>query len=50
MDFDFKETSLERIFYVLAYPMIAAFVIANIVMPSIGLVDWSHIWNVVNAK
>jgi hypothetical protein len=50
MDFDFKETSLERIFYVIAYPLIAALIIANILMPSIGLVDWSHVWNVVNSK
>jgi hypothetical protein len=50
MDFDFKEMSLERFFYVIAYPVIAFFIIMNLVAPQLGLVDWPHVWNLLNSK
>jgi hypothetical protein len=50
MDFDFKQMSLERFFYVLAYPLIAAFIITQFIAPQLGLIDWPYVWNLLNSK
>jgi hypothetical protein len=50
MDFEFKEINLERFFYVITYPLIAAFIIMQFALPAVGLVDWSYVWDTLNAK
>jgi len=50
MDFEFKEINLERFFYVIAYPLIAAFIIMQFILPAGSLVDWTYVWNLLNAK
>lgn len=50
MDFDFKQISLERILYILVYPIILFLIILAFVMPALGQVDWSHVWQAVNGK
>ena len=50
MDFEFKEITVERFFYVITYPLIAAFIIMQFILPAGSLVDWSYVWNILNAK
>jgi hypothetical protein len=50
MDFDFKQVSLERILYVIIYPIILFLIFAVFVVPALGQVDWSHVWQTVNSK
>jgi hypothetical protein len=50
MDFDFKQMSLERFFYVLTYPLTAAFIITQFIAPQLGLIDWSYVWTLLNSK
>jgi hypothetical protein len=50
MEFDFKQVSLERILYVIIYPILLFLLISYLLVPGLGQVDWSGIWNSVNSK
>jgi hypothetical protein len=50
MDFDFKQVSLERILYIIVYPIALFLTIMLFVVPGLGQVDWSHVWNTINGK
>ena len=50
MEFDFKELTLERILYVILYPLAAFFLITFAFVPMIGHVEWTQIWQTLNSK
>ena len=50
MEFDFKQISLERILYIIFYPVIVFFLISLIFIPALGQVEWSQIWQTLNSK
>ena len=50
MEFDFKQLTLDRILYLVFYPIAAFFVISLAVLPAIGYVEWSQIWQTLNSK
>lgn len=50
MEFDFKNITLERILYVVAYPVITTIVIINLIVPALSLVNWLEIWTTMNSK
>jgi hypothetical protein len=50
MEFDFKQISLERILYIIIYPVIVFFLISLIFIPALGQVEWSQIWQTLNSK
>jgi hypothetical protein len=50
MDFDFKQVNLERILYVIIYPVILTLLIVYLAVPGLGHIDWSHVWQSLNSK
>lgn len=50
MEFDFKQTSLERILYVIVYPLLTILLIVWLLIPFLGTVDWPSIWLLLNGK
>jgi hypothetical protein len=50
MEFDFKQLTLDRILYLVFYPIAAFFVISLAVLPAVGYVEWSQIWQTLNSK
>lgn len=50
MDFDFKQVSLERILYIIVYPIAVFLLISYLLLPSLGYVNWSEIWTSINSK
>jgi hypothetical protein len=50
MDFDFKQVNLERILYVLFYPMAVTLLTVYFLIPAIGHIEWFHVWNSLNSK
>lgn len=50
MEFDFKQVTLERILYIIIYPVIAFLLISYLLLPSLGYVNWSEIWTSINSK
>lgn len=50
MDFDFKQVSLERVLYIITYPIILALLLMVFLVPALGQLDWSGIWHTINSK
>ena len=50
MDFDFKQINLERILYIILYPVAIFLLISFIAVPSLNHVDWSQVWHSLNSK
>ena len=50
MDFDFKQVTLERILYVIFYPLLTILAIYLIAVPAMGHVDWTQVWHSINSK
>jgi len=50
MEFDFKQSSLERILYVIIYPTLLILLIFGLLVPSLGQTDWHGLWQWVNSK
>lgn len=50
MEFDFKQVSLERILYIIVYPIAVFLLISYLLLPSLVYVNWSEIWTSINSK
>ena len=50
MDFDFKQITLERVLYVILYPVLISLAIAFIAIPAMGHIEWTQVWQSLNSK
>ena len=50
MEFDFKQASLERILYIIVYPVVLLSIILGLLVPALSVTDWAGAWTWLNSK